>query len=103
MSRARALELIALAGFGPGKLPDAETELTWWTVAADIGHPANALLSAMEQLRDERWVLGSATPIGAAPIRVACVFRRLSLGEDNALRMQGQAMIVGTPGRGPTR
>lgn len=102
MSRPRALELLELADLVVDWLPRADTELTWHTRVADIGIEVDALLSAMAELRDERWVTGSVTPVvsGASTTRIACVFRRLSTGEDQALRMQSQAMIVPQPNLG---
>lgn len=100
MSRARALELLGQSGLD-SYLPPADTELTWWTCLVEMGADADMLLSAVTELRDERWVIGSVTPLPVdGTVHVAIVCRRLSDNEDRALRMQQQPMIVPAPNLG---
>lgn len=103
MSRERAVQLIESLGWDVGSLPLADTDLTWWTMAATIGIEASTVLSAMEQLAPERWVLASATPMLAQfsaqgnPRQLVLVFRRISLDEIRARSMQNQPVILQPP------
>jgi hypothetical protein len=88
VSRAAAVALLDAAGVDESILPPVETGLTWWTIAVDLGDGADRYLSAMDQLRDERWVFVSASPqiMDRPPHPVACVHRRLSEAEAAELR-----------------
>lgn len=100
MSRATAEELLLGSGLGR-YLPSVDTKMTWWTCVIEAETGADMLLSAMTELRDERWVIGSVTPLPVdGTVHVAIVCRRLSDNEDRALRMQQQPMIVPAPNLG---
>jgi len=94
VSRAKAVELLATGHLQVYVLPGERTELTWHTISMRFGEEANAYLSAMDELRDERWVLVSVFPASDrlgdyVETLVACIHRRVSEAEADEMRRPG--------------